>query len=138
MRHIIRIGLVLFLMVALFLCASPVVYADDPPDEDSDTVVDIEIDGDLKVDIDASGPAELNVGVEGPSKVKIDITDEVKLDVEASDELEVIVNEQELDEPLRSDGQSGKLVPIVAGAIPLIGLISFLVIRRKKSKRVET
>lgn len=116
-----RLASIVFLMLAMLLLASPVVYADDPPDDDpdvevdietssglevdigvsgsSDAVIDIDVSGDFGVDIKATGPAELNVGVEGPSEVHIDAGDEVKLNVEASDESQVFVGDHSLDNP---------------------------------------
>lgn len=116
-----RLLLAIFLMLAMLLFASPVAYADDPPDDDpdtavdietstglevdidvgdaSDTVIDIDVSGDFGVDIKATGPAELNVGVEGPSEVHIDASDEVELNVQASDESQVFIDDQSLDNP---------------------------------------
>lgn len=139
MKQIIRLGLVLFLMAAMFLSMSPAVYADDPADEDSEMKVDVEVDGDLEVDIKVSGPAELNVEARGPSEVDINTDDQVDLNVEAIDPAEVTVNQQKIAEPLQSNEQNDKLVPIVAGTtIPILGLLSFFIIRRKKSKGVKT
>ena len=120
MRNIFRIGLGVCLIVALFLSASPV-YADDPPDEDSNTVVDVEVDGELKADIAVTGPAELNVEARGPSEVDINTDDQVDLNVEAIEPSEVTVNGK-------------KLVPIVAGAIPALGFLSFFLLRRRNQR----
>ena len=94
-----RLLSIAFLMLAMLLLASPFAYADDPPDDDSDTVVDIGIRGDVAVDIKARGSGELNVGVEGPSQVYIDVDDEVRLDVEAGDESQVFVDDEKVNDP---------------------------------------
>lgn len=142
-----RLVSIAFLMLAMLLWASPVVYADDPPDEDSDMKVDVEIDGDLKVNIGVSGPAELNVGVEGPSEIHIDAGDEVNLNVEASDESQVFIEGQKLDEPtgcqetgdddpgedldnysLKLDDYISRLdghLAIISVAFPAVGLLTF-------------
>ena len=137
-----RLLSVVFLMLAMLLFASPVAYADDPPDEDSDTVVDVEVDGDLEVDIGVSGPAELNVGVEGPSEVHIDAGDEVKVNVEAGDESQVFVDDHSLDntaqKPDEPTGYQESLVPVISGVFPVAGLFAFFLIRRRKAKRAES
>ena len=98
-KNMIRAGLISLLAIAMLLSPSQVVHADDGDKGNSDTVIDIGIDGNLKVDIDASGPAELNVEAKGPAQVSIDAGDEVKLNVEASDESQVIIKGQGVDEP---------------------------------------
>jgi hypothetical protein len=131
---------VVFLMLAMLLCASPVAYAHDPPDEDSDTVVDVEVDGDLEVDIGVSGPAELNVGVEGPSEVHIDAGDEVRVNVEASDESQVFIDEQSLDNPTQKPEPAGyqeSVVPIISGVFPAAGLLAFFLIRRRAKNNIN-
>jgi hypothetical protein len=132
---------VVLLMLAMFLFASPVAYADDPPDQDSDMVVDVEVDGELEVDIGVSGPAELNVGVEGPAEVHIDAGDEVKLNIEASDESQVSVDDQSLDNPaLKPDEPAGyqeSVVPVVSGLFPTAGLLAFFLIRRRAKNKTR-
>jgi hypothetical protein len=131
---------VVLLMLAMLLFASPVAYADDPPDEDSDTVVDVEVDGDLEVDIGVGGPAELNVGVEGPSQVHIDAGNEVRVNVQASDESQVFVDDQSLDNPAQPDEPEGyqeSVVPIISGVFPAAGLFAFFLIRRRAKNNIN-
>jgi len=142
-------GLILAMLTLALL--STAVYADDGDKHDSDTVIDIGVNGDVKVDIDASGPAELNVGVQGPSEVNIDAGDEVKLNVEASDEPQVFIKGQGIDEPAgyQESGEnnpSGDLhneslnleeddvwrwnpyVVIISAAFPVLGVLTFIII----------
>lgn len=130
---------VVLLMLAMLLFASPVAYADDPPD-DADTVVDVEVDGELEVDIGVSGPAELNVGVEGPSEVHIDAGDEVRVNVQASDESQVSIDDQSLDNPAHPDEPAGyqeSVVPIISGVFPAAALFAFFLIRRRAQNKVN-
>lgn len=128
----------IFLVIAT-LTFSPVAYADDPPDEDSGTVVDIEVDGELEVDIGVSGPAELNVGVEGPSEVHIDAGDEVRVNVQASDESQVFLDGRSLDNPAQEPDEpaQGSVVPVVSGAFPAAGLLAFFLIRRRAKNKTR-
>ncbi|HEY54746.1 MAG TPA: hypothetical protein G4N91_00470 [Dehalococcoidia bacterium] len=130
---------VIFMMLATLLFASPVAYADDPPDEDSDTVIDIGIDGDLEVDIEVRGPAELNVGVEGPSQVHIDAGDEVGVNIEASDESQVFLDDHSLDNPAQKPDEpaQGSVVPVISGVFPAAGLLAFLLIRRRAKNNID-
>ena len=130
---------VILLMLVTLLFASPVAYADAPPDDDADTVVDVEVGGELEVDIGVSGPAELNVGVEGPSEVHIDAGDEVELNVEASDESQVFVDDQRLDNPAQKPDEpaQGIVVPVISGVIPAAGLLAFFLIRRRAQSKVN-
>jgi len=134
-----RLLSVIFLMLAMLLFASPAVYADDPPDEDSDTVIDIGIDGELEVDIGVRGPAELNVGVEGPSEVHIDAGDEVSVNIEASDESQVFLDDHSLDNPAQKSDEpaQGSIVPVISGAFPAAGLLAFFLIRRRAQNKVN-
>jgi len=130
---------VILLMLAMLLFASPIAYADDPPDEDADMKVDIEIDGDLEVDIGVSGPVELNVGVEGPSEVHIDAGDEVRVNIEASDESQVFLDDQRLDNPAQKSDEpaQGSVVPVISGAFPAAGLLAFFLIRRRAQNNIN-
>ncbi len=132
---------VIFLMLATLLFASTVAYADDPPDEDSDMVIDIGIDGELEVDIGVSGPAELNVGVEGPSEVHIDAGDEVEVNVEASDESQVLLDDQNFDntaqKPDEPTGYQESVVPVISGVFPAAGLLAFFLIRRRAKNNIN-
>ncbi|GAI35781.1 unnamed protein product, partial [marine sediment metagenome] len=65
-KHIIKIGLVSLLAVAILLGASAVVYADGG--DNADAVIDISIKGDPKVDIAARGACEVNVKREASSE----------------------------------------------------------------------
>ena len=143
-----RLLLAVFLMLTMLLCASPIVYADDPPDE-SDMKLDVDISGDVKVNIGASGPAELNVEAKGPAQVSIDAGDQVDLDVEASDESEVFIDGEEFAQPAASqdtgDNDPGDLdneslnleddvwrwnpyVVIISAAFPVLGVLTFIII----------
>jgi len=126
-------------MLAILLFASPVAYADDPPADDADTVVDVEVDGDLEIDIKVSGPAELNVGVEGPAEVHIDAGDEVRLNVQASDESQVFVDDHSLDSPAQKPDEpaQGSVVPVISGVFPAAGLLAFFLIRRRAKNKVN-
>lgn len=130
--------LAMFLLVGMLLGAT-VAYADDPPDEDADTVVDVEVDGDLEIDIKVSGPTELNVGVEGPSEVHIDAGDEVDLNIEASDESQVFLDDQSLDNPAQKPDEpaQGSVVPVISGVFPAAGLLAFFLIRRRAKNKVK-
>lgn len=118
-------------MLAMLLFASPIAYADDPPDDESNMKVDIGIGGDLEVDIGISGSAELNVGVEGPSRVHIDAGDEVELDVEASDESQVFIDDQNLDNNAQEPDEQESVVPIISAVFPAAGLLAFFLFRRR-------
>jgi len=135
----LRIILPIFLSVGMILCIGSVAYADAPPDEDSDTVIDIGIDGVLVVDIGVSGPAELNVEVEGPSEVHIDVSDEVKLNVQSSDNSQVFVDDQRLDNPAQKPDEpaQGSIVPVISGVFPAAGLLAFFLIRRRAKNKVN-
>ena len=132
---------VIFLMLATLLCSSPVAYADDPPDGDSEMVVNVEVDGELEVDIEVSGPAELNVGVEGPSQVHIDAGDEVEVNVEAGEESQVLLDDQSLDNTAQNPdepvGYQEGIVPVMSGVFPAAGLLAFFLIRRRAKNNID-
>lgn len=147
---LLKIGLGLCLIATLFLSVSPI-YADDSLDEDSEMKVDISIDGELNVNIDVSGPAELNVESRGPSEVNINTDERVNLKVQASDESQIFAGNQGIDNPTqiptvlsatyqegqKVDGRTSKLnsyLPIIAGAFLVLGLLTFLLVRRKMRK----
>lgn len=88
---LLKIGLGVFLIAVLFLSVNPV-HADDPSDNTSATVINVQVNGEVNASIDVSGPAELNVEAGGSSKVDVNTDNQVALNVQATDPAEVTVN----------------------------------------------